>query len=429
MKLKALLYTLLPCVAITACSDDPVAGTDEATETILTISYSTDGYGAGLMSSRTASEETLCWSDWNEKLITSIDFYLLDAEGKVTFYTELEASSNECNVPHTLLEFKKGVEPIVGGLTFEILSEASSIAIVANHPISVTERVGSPFEDLYATLLSGLQPKERQTKFVMAGFFKLPSQLSRYSNIVVPLRRIAAKIRLTLKNDDQTILAASEFNSILCRYSTEAKVIADERMPRFREDFTANPTNIYPYFVTPDGPFAGIDWSYPDDITDVHPDSMVRENGHVYYTYPYDWVDYSKVVNKCSRAGNSGKHKNHLKEGGDRYEVTDLDDTPCISDLREMFLLVKAPYQGKQYFYRVPINYRLPTINDQQCYSAEDLTDRVFSLYRAERNHFYDITAFIDREGAASPTEAVDPAFTLTVAPMEDGGTYDYIYD
>ncbi len=137
-------------------------------------------------------------------------------------------------------------------------------------------------------------------------------------------------------------------------------------------------------------------------------------------------MDYSLLKNTSSRNGQTN-HENH--NDGSRYEVTDLDDKPCIVDKREMFLLVKAPYKGKQYFYRVPINYRLPTINDQQCYSAEDLTERVFSLYRAERNHFYDITAFIDREGAASPAEAIDPAFTLTVAPMEDGGTYDYIYD
>lgn len=429
MKLKALLYTILPCFAMAACSDDPVAETPEKQETSFTISYSTDGYGAGLLS-RTESEETLCWSDWNEKLIETLDFYLLDAAGKVTFYKAINnAGSNDCNVTHTLLEFKEDGVSNVDGLDFETLDAASQVALVANHDLgNIGERVGKDFKTLYNSAVAWTDGEQmtRKDNFIMVGTIKLPDQISRYSNIVVPLRRVAAKIRLSLLNPNGSYTAPADFTSILCRYSLRAQVLPDDRMPYFRDDKTANPGNIFPASVATSGPFAGTDWSYPEDIPDAHPDNMVRENGHVYYTYPSDWVNYTKVTRQCTRDGQTG-HKNH--NDGSRYEVTDLDDTPCINDIREMFLLIKAPYNGKFYFYRVPVNYRLPSINDQQCYSASDLTDIVFALYRAERNHFYDITAFIDREGADSPEQAVDPAFTLKVAPMTDGGTYDYIYD
>lgn len=410
-----------------ACSDDPVAGNPDEQETILTISYSTEGYGAGL--SRSDSEETLCWSDWNEKRIETLDLYLLNDAGVVTFYKAIDdAGSNDCNVTHTLLEFKEGAEPIVDGLDFETLNAASQIALVANYQLTGTgERVGKDFKTLYSANLTWTDGEQmtRKDKFIMVGTFKLPAQISRYSNIVVPLRRVAAKIRLSLLNTDGSYTPAADFYSILCRYSLTGRVLPDERMPSFRENNTANPGVIYPTLVNPSGPFAGTDWSYPLDLTERHPDSMVRDNGHVYYTCPADWVDYSKVMRQCNRNGQSG-HKNH--NDGSRFEVANLDDTPCVDSMREMFLLVKAPYKGHEYFYRVPVNYRLPSINDQQCYSAADLADMVFSLYRAERNCFYDITAFIDREGAATPEHALDPAFAVSIAPMEDGGSTDYYY-
>lgn len=88
-----------------------------------------------------------------------------------------------------------------------------------------------------------------------------------------------------------------------------------------------------------------------------------------------------------------------------------------------MFIIVKAPYDGIEYFYKVPINYRFADINDQQCFSKEDLTDKVFPLYRADRNTFYDIKVLIDRAGGATPATAVN----ATISIRTDNGFIPYI--
>lgn len=426
MNIKFFLYTAISIALLTSsCSDSSLSGPDNSGDDIagLAISYVTDYYGAGL--SRTESEETLCWSDWNEKIVTNLDFYLLDADGKITFHHNATDKTDECGVPHTILEFKEdGTSPI--GLTFEMLNEASRIAIVANYPVN-GEVMGSKFDDVYSQILTGLIPDQKQEYFVMAGYFDLPDQISRYTNIMVPIRRIAAKIRLTLKNPDGTYVPAENFASILCRYVTTARIPAEPLMPEFITSDVASPAYIYPATqAEPEGPCAGADWQYPEDLTDPH--NLVRDGGHVYYSYPADWIDYTKVTNICHRTDNQG-HNDSDHENGLRYEITDIDDTPPILAEREVFLIIKAPYMGKQYFYKVPVNYRVSDINDQQCFSRDDLVGNVFALYRLQRNHFYDIVALIDREGAPTPQQAIDPLFILTVAPLTHGGTFDYIYD
>ena len=441
MKIKiSLLYTLLAFGLLTSCSDDaadfPETPADDS-DVVLSIGYTTDGYGQGL--SRTAAEETLCWSDWNEKKISSLDFYLIGSDGRISFHKELFNESNDCNVTHTLLEFKDNGLSNVEGLTFEMLDASSRVALVANYPLALTsdQRLGLTFESLYnsAVTFTEDQHLQRQEKFVMAGIFNLPAQISKYSNIVIPLRRIIAKIRLSIRkkvaaDESRAYLAPDEFNSILCRYCNTARIIPDALLPNFSQDDKREAffENIYPAAVArPAGPYSDSEWSYPEDLPTPHPADMIRENGHVYYTCPFDWVDYSRLTNKCNFTSNGGAHASHATES--RYSIVDADDSAPILADREMFMLIKAPYNGHQFFYRVPINYRVSTINDQQCFSAADLTGKVLNLYRAQRNHFYDIEVYLDREGASTPQEATDPYFNLKVAPLVDGGTFDYIYD
>ena len=205
MKIKtSLLYTLLALGLLTSCSDDAADFPETPagdSDIVLSIGYTTDGYGQGL--SRTAAEETLCWSDWNEKKISSLDFYLIGSDGRISFHKELLNESNDCNVTHTLLEFKDNGLSNVEGLTFEMLDASSRVALVANYPLALTsdQRLGLTFESLYnsAVTFTEDQHLQRQEKFVMAGIFNLPAQISKYSNIVIPLRRIIAKIRLSIR--------------------------------------------------------------------------------------------------------------------------------------------------------------------------------------------------------------------------------------
>lgn len=301
----------------------------------------------------------------------------------------------------------------------------------------------------------------------MVGYVDLPETVSKYKSYVIPLRRMLSKLRLSVKNEDGEYLnPGSEFESVLCRHGdgldlNYASILGDELMPIFTGDgVTANPAYIYPANRQPAGLLAGSDWNYTsfddifepesesshdedgDDLDDLKPSygptygigairpkfgsAQYYEHGHVYYSYPSDWFDYSKLKKQCTRKG-QGAHTGADHDAGNRYEIVNYDDdAPILAD-REMFFILRAPYQGKQYYYRVPVNYRISSINDQQCFSESDLVNKVLNLYRVQRNHFYDVTVTVDRPGAATPTRA--PYLTIDIDPLIDGGTYDYIYD
>lgn len=380
----------------------------------INLSYSVDYFGSGL--SRTATEENLCWSDFNEKIVKTIDFYLLDQDQNVTFCYRFSAdNSNDCNISHSFLLLEKSRLSDIG-LPISTFRSASSIALVANYEDKLLP-VGSDFNKFK---IQGIIPDTRQNTFVMVGFYDLQANpVSQFKDITIPIHRVAAKIRLRLKNSDGNWIPSSQFFSILCRFADSASALDDPIFP----DFTLGnkSAEIYPANVDLSGLFGNSDWNYPEDITTTH--NVVKDEGHVYYSYPVDWIDYSIITNQCPRDDRDG-HKGHNADKN-HFTVKNYDDTPPIKSEREVFLIVKATYDGVNYFYKVPVNYRLAKINDQQCFTSEDLKTEIFPLYRLQRNHFYDVVATIDRPGATS----LHATFFLSVVPYIDGGAFDYIYD
>ncbi|MCM1331180.1 MAG: hypothetical protein NC248_01060 [Bacteroides sp.] len=429
MKLNpTLLYSILAIAMLSACSDDSISAPDDSSaDPRISFAYRVDNYGQGM----SRADGTYCWQEdgWNENRVLSLDLFLIK-EGIITAHMQNQKliKTSDC-LSHTFANYAD----LPDGFSITEIEESDHIALVANYrPYLEGNNVGKEFMTVYKNL-NDLEIDSKQEGFVMVGYIPTPTDFDPKSTIEIPLQRIAAKIRVSLKSVSGALLDPSTFCSTLCRYVTEAQVKPEEGLPTFTETL-ADPASLFTTSVAVNGIGAGGDWDYPEDLTEPH--DLIRDNGHVYYTYPSDWIDYSRVKNQCTRNGETDKgHNDDDHKKGLRYEVIDLDDRAPIKDSREMFLIVKAPYTNptngatREYFYKVPVNYRVSAINDQQCFSAADLTDKVFPLYRAERNHFYDITALIDRPGAATPLEATALRFTLTVAPLIDGGTYDYIYD
>lgn len=421
MNVKRLTYIFLSSILIAACSDDvPVESGQLEANVEISISYSTDDYGMAM----SRSESSLCWSDLNERKVENLDFYLINSEGKITHHKALITESVpdlECNLPQEIITFDADATETVP--TFEDVANASKIALVANYPIVGGDVIGKTLKEIYSSDLTGLVHNNKQQKFVMYGEIDVPANLSRFRKLVVPLRRIAAKIRVTLTNLDNTEFTADGFNSMLCRYVTKTKFFPEPQFPTFTDvnvDITSLPSTTS---VEVENKLSSesASWEYPDDVTTF---GIIRDgdNGHIYYTYPSDWIDYTVIKKQCSRIGKEG-HNNEEHTSGNRYEILDYDDKAPVNADREMFVIVKAPYDGIEYFYKVPINYRFAEINDQQCFSKEDLTDKVFPLYRADRNTFYDIKVLIDRAGGATPATAVN----ATISIRTDNGFIPYI--
>lgn len=431
MKLYRLQYILLAALLFAACSDkhdaEPSALTDVER---ITISYTTDGYGRGLSRADAATEE-YCWQDqgFNENGVTDIDLYLIGGSETVTYYKNLSVTHEDCNTLHEIISFSTDQ---IGNLTFETVKAAAKVAIVANYPISETERIGKTLAQLYPDNLPELQHDAKQTKFVMYGEATVDENQSRYKSIVVPLSRVAAKIRVTLHDASNATVSHGNFYSMLCRYATTSPLLPESQALQFtgvdvNTTLLPSTTSVaLSNTLIADG--TTIDdtkpqWAYPADIT-TRGIQRTGDEGHIYYTYPSDWIDYSVVKNQCTRLDNDG-HKDAEHKEGKRYEVLDYDDKAPIKQSREMFLIVKAQYESSWYYYKVPVNFRFATINDHQCFDMSELTEQIFPLYRADRNTFYDIIALIDRAGGDRPETAVN----ATIGILGDGGIIRYIRD
>lgn len=422
MNFKRLSYIYLSSILLAACSDDvPVEPGQLETTGEFAICYSTDDYGMAM----SRAESSLCWSDLNERKVENLDFYLINSEGKITHHKALiteSVSDLECNVAQEIIKFDADATGIVP--TFEDVAKASKIALVANYPVVGGDVIGKTLKEIYSSDLTGLVHNEIQNKFVMYGEIDVPENLSRFRKLVVPLRRIVAKIRVTLTNPDNTEFKADNFNSMLCRYVTKTKFFPESLFPEFSGVDVAITSLSSTTSVDVENKLSSesSSWEYTDDITSkgIIRATDTNDNGHIYYTYPSDWIDYNSIKNQCTRK--DGFHADHKDE---RYEILDYDDKAPVNADREMFVIVKAPYNCIEYFYKVPINYRFAEINDYQCFSKADLTDKIFPLYRADRNTFYDIKVLIDRAGGATPATAVN----ATISIRTDSGFIPYIKD
>lgn len=89
---------------------------------------------------------------------------------------------------------------------------------------------------------------------------------------------------------------------------------------------------------------------------------------------------------------------------------------------KQTYILLKAKYNGTDYFYKVPVNKRLYESND----AATTDWSQYEPLYRLDRNYIYDVTAKVDREGGSDP----DNPATLYVKPIvsdwDDNIEWDY---
>lgn len=422
--MKATINVILAAATLlmlSGCSDSQPESPETIPDTLLSISYSSVGFGEGIHS---RAEQHYCDPELNEGKVGKLDLLLVNASGDILArYTTTDTEGeNRCDgIEHHLLTVKEDRPEFSRQ---KIMQEGNRLVLIAN--LDVDLATVTSLNDI--PKLENLSHNTTQEKFVMTG--EIPaSKVESSGNINIELERVAAKIRIRLYNpikaEESGITVTKpgtqiqELESTLCHYVKESPVMKETK-------------GLTKAGNTSTVPCHGQDW--PGDFSTepelVFDGGVTKDNAHIFYTYPTDWFYYtSDRFPPCER-----KHTNETKhkEGETYYTVRDYDDIEPIVANRQIFVIVYATYEGngKKYFYKVPINYRLSKLNDRQCFSSKELDEEVLSLYRADRNHFYDVTAIIDRTGAGTPEEAINnPMFTATIAPLTDGGTFDYIYD
>ena len=184
------------------------------------------------------------------------------------------------------------------------------------------------------------------------------------------LKRALAKIRLNVQDDKGNAVAPTAYACQLMHYAADGAILAEGTS-------TNNSLNT--------------DAAASSKVTVP---AVTQDNKAVFYSYANSWID---------------KNKNPYAE-----EPIDVS--------KQTYILLKAKYNGKDYFYKVPVNKRLYESNDA---ATTDWT-KYEPLYRLDRNTIYDVTAKVDREGGDTPENPATLYVNPIVSDWDDNIAWDY---
>lgn len=210
------------------------------------------------------------------------------------------------------------------------------------------------------------QHNQKQSAFVMDAKMLKREVTAGKIHLKFQLKRALAKIRLNVQDDKGNAVAPTAYACQLVNYAADGSIIeegicADNKLTKAAA------------VATP---------------------SLKVEGKAVFYSYANSWID---------------KTKNPYAE-----EPIDVS--------KQTYILLKAKYKGKDYFYKVPVNKRLYESND----AAIINWTKYEPLYRLDRNTIYDVTATVDREGGDTPENPAELNVLPTVLPWETGAEYTF---
>ena len=214
------------------------------------------------------------------------------------------------------------------------------------------------------------QHNQKQSAFVMDAKMLEREVTTGKIHLKFQLKRALAKIRLNVQDDKGNAVAPTAYACQLMHYAADGAILAEGNS-------TSNALNT--------------DAAASSKVTVP---AVTQDNKAVFYSYANSWID---------------KTKNPYAE-----EPIDVS--------KQTYILLKAKYKGKDYFYKVPVNKRLYESNDA---ATTDWT-KYEPLYRLDRNTIYDVTAKVDREGGDTPENPAELNVLPTVLPWETGAEYTF---
>lgn len=292
---------------------------------------------------------------WNENLIKRLDLFVfrntdfIGHHGEdITFY-----KSGTWTFP---------LEKLL--VDDNVIQAGDSVFIVANcNDVSdITTLAG-----LKGKTADGLICYEKQESFLMDGKTEVTESMLEGVDIDlgdIDLKRAAAKIRIGFSSESK-VDWENGISYRLYHYTTSTSVL--DMGWDTEDDFLLNlPRNIYP--------------EENENMIEINSSSLpgnFHQNGDnnaklILYSYANNWFDESKAEN--------------------------INQEEPIFEDKQTYILLRAPdptSSGNYYYYKIPVNKRLPSDNDDINLDP----DTYRHLYRLQRNHLYDITVTIDREG------------------------------
>lgn len=353
-------------LANTSCMSDDMDGTPSCDYDVV-LEYKVGGSATETRAAVTRAETTEVGNeDLNENKINRLDLFVFDATGKLVKSLPLTDASVQgsptTEYKHKKLESDQLKRSEITGNTLYLVANLDNIS-----GITTLDQLKAATINKAATF----NPKAKQTSFVMDAKMEETKQIVNGTiHIQFQLKRALAKIRLNVQDDKGNTVAPTEYTCQLIHYAADGSILADGNITdnALNKDAAASSKVTVPV--------------------------VTQNNKAVFYSYANSWIDKDKKP----------------------YEEEPIDVS------KQTYILLKAKFNNKDYFYKVPVNKRLFEGNDA---TTTDWA-KFEPLYRLDRNTIYDVTAKVDREGGGTPENPATLYVNPIVSDWDDNIAWDY---
>ena len=351
-------------LANTSCMSDDIEST-AACDYSVVLEYKVGGSATETRAAVTRAETEVGNEILNENQINRLDLFVFKPDGsrvkQVTFNSADVKGSPTTEYKHKELTSTELTRSDIDGNVLYLVANLDNWGNINN------------LNDLKIATINQattFQHNQKQSAFVMDAKMLEREVTTGKIHLKFQLKRALAKIRLNVQDDKGNAVAPTEYACQLMHYAADGAILAEGAS-------TSNALNT--------------DAAASSKLTVP---AVTQDNKAVFYSYANSWID---------------KTKNPYAE-----EPIDVS--------KQTYILLKAKYNGKDYFYKVPVNKRLYESNDA---ATTDWT-KYEPLYRLDRNTIYDVTAKVDREGGDTPENPAELNVLPTVLPWETGAEYTF---
>lgn len=355
-------------LANTSCMSDDMDSTPSCDYDVV-LEYKVGGSATETRAAVTRAETEDGSEDLNENKIDRLDLFVFDATGKLVKSLPLTDASVQgsptTDFKHKKLESNQLKRSEITGNTLYLIANLDNIS-----GITTLDGLKAATINKAATF----NPKAKQTSFVMDAQMESSQTVNGTLHIKFQLKRALAKIRLNVQDDKGSTVTPTEYACQLIHYAADGAILAEGTS-------TNNALN-----------------TEAAASSKVTVPAVTQDNKAVFYSYANSWIDISK----------------------------DPKAEEPIDVSKQTYILLKAKYNGKDYFYKVPVNKRLYESNDAATTDGIPNWANYEPLYRLDRNIIYDVTAKVDREGGDTPENPATLYVNPIVSDWDDNIAWDY---
>ena len=355
-------------LANTSCMSDDMDGTPSCDYDVV-LEYKVGGSATETRAAVTRAETEDGSEDLNENKIDRLDLFVFDATGKLVKSLPLTDASVQGSptkdYKHKQLGNSQLKRSEITGNTLYLVANLDNISGITTLDGLKAATINKATE---------FNHNAKQASFVMDAKMQDKQIENGTLHIRFQLKRALAKIRLNVQDDKGVTVAPTEYACQLMHYAADGAILAEGTC-------TNNALN-----------------TETAASSKVTAPAVTQDNKAVFYSYANSWID---------------KTKNPYAE-----EPIDVS--------KQTYILLKAKYNGKDYFYKVPVNKRLYESNDAATTDGIPNWANYEPLYRLARNTIYDVTAKVDRQGGDTPENPATLYVKPIVSDWDDNIAWDY---